>query len=113
NAFAPWIGLGLVLLLGIGNLMRWKSGKIDDPVCCLLFPLLWAALLCITLVFHMHLDIKSALIFFIVLWTMGILILDLVFKIRQVRWNIVTFLKYNRPYLGAFFIHIGFLLAIA
>jgi len=33
NAFAPWIGVGLVALLGVGNLMGVKS-KIQLPVCC-------------------------------------------------------------------------------
>ena len=28
NAFAPWIGLGLVLTIAIGNLMRYQTDKI-------------------------------------------------------------------------------------
>ncbi|APJ03206.1 cytochrome c-type biogenesis CcmF C-terminal domain-containing protein [Silvanigrella aquatica] len=113
NAFAPWIGGGLVLLLGVGNLMRWRNGKIEDPLTCLLFPLLWAGLLTYFLAERKNFDAVSSLTFLIVLWTCGVLIMDLVYKLRSMRWNGKAFLIYNRPYLGAFIIHIGFLFAIA
>ena len=113
NAFAPWIGAGLVLLLGVGNLMRWKNGKIEDPITCLLFPFIWAVILTYCLSVRKNFDTVSDLTFLIVLWTCGVLILDLVYKLRSMRWNGRIFLKYNRPYLGAFIIHIGFLIAIA
>lgn len=113
NAFAPWIGTGLVLLLGVGNLMRWKNGKIEDPMTCLLFPFIWAVILTYSLSVRKNFDMNSAVTFLLVLWTSGVLIMDLVYKLRSMRWNGKIFLKYNRPYLGAFVIHIGFLVAIA
>jgi cytochrome c-type biogenesis protein CcmF len=112
NAFAPWIGFGLVLLLGLGNLMKWKNGKIEDPVSCLLFPLIWATVLTYFINLRSHLDYFGILTFLIVLWTCGVLIMDLVYKLRSMRWNGMVFLKYNRSYLGALIIHIGFLFAI-
>ncbi len=113
NAFAPWIGAGLVVLLGIGNLMRWRNGKIEDPITCLLFPFIWALALTYSLSIRKNFDTISNITFLIVLWTCGILIMDLIYKLRSMRWNGRIFLKYNRPYLGAFIIHIGFLFAIA
>ncbi|KAB8031921.1 cytochrome c-type biogenesis CcmF C-terminal domain-containing protein [Fluviispira multicolorata] len=113
NAFAPWIGLCLVSLLGVGNLMRWKNGKIEDPIACLLFPFIWSTAITISLAIQKNFDFKSSFIFLLVIWTCGILIMDLIYKLKILRWNGRILLKYNRPYLGALIIHIGFLFAIA
>ncbi|BBH52475.1 cytochrome c-type biogenesis CcmF C-terminal domain-containing protein [Fluviispira sanaruensis] len=113
NAFAPWIGLSLVSLLGVGNLMRWKNGKIEDPITCLLFPLLWSVAITLALAKEKNFDLKSSIIFLLVIWTCGILIMDLIYKLKALRWNGKILLKYNRPYVGALIIHIGFLFAIA
>jgi len=113
NAFAPWIGVGLVALLGVGNLMRWRSGKIEDPVAGLLFPALWALILTAVLTWHKGLDIRSAIGFMLVLWTAFVMVMDLVFKLRALRWNGQLLWKFNRPYLGSWIVHLGFLVAIA
>jgi cytochrome c-type biogenesis protein CcmF len=113
NAFAPWIGVGLVAILGVGNLMRWRNGKIDDPVASLAFPAVWATLLTALLAWRKELDVRSTIGFFLVIWTAGTLVMDLVFKLKAIRWNGKAFLKFNRPYLGAWIAHMGFLVAIA
>lgn len=113
NAFTPWIGIGLVSILGIGNLMRWRNGKMEDPVASLVFPLIWALPLTAILFARKGLDLRSAIGFFLIFWSAGSLIMDLVFKLRAIRWNGKAFLKFNRPYLGAWIAHIGFLVAIA
>lgn len=113
NAFAPWIGFGLVLLLGIGNLMRWKNGKIDSPIYCLLIPFIVASLFTF-FIWKIHaLDLKNAIAFQIIIWTAFVLIMDLIYKLKSLRWNAKLILIYNRPYLGALVIHLGFLCAIA
>lgn len=113
NAFTPWIGVGLVALLGVGNLMRWKSGKIEDPVTGLLYPALWAVVLTLALTVHKALDVRSAIGFGLVLWTAFVMIMDLVFRLKNLRWNSTLLLKYNRPYLGSWIVHLGFLVAVA
>lgn len=113
NAFAPWIGVGLVALLGVGNLMRWRSGKIEDPVTGLLFPALWALILTAVLTWHKGFDVRSAIGFMLVLWTAFVMVMDLVFKLRALRWNGQLLWKFNRPYLGSWIVHLGFLVAIA
>lgn len=113
NAFAPWIGIGLLLLIGIGNVFRWRSGKIEDPITILLFPALWAACLTAALTLKKEFDVKSAIGFYLILWQAGILILDLVYKLKQLRWKGEVFLKYNRPYFGSWIAHLGFLVAVA
>ncbi|MEY2988826.1 MAG: hypothetical protein RJB13_2347 [Pseudomonadota bacterium] len=113
NAFTPWIGVGLVAILGVGNLMRWKSGKIEDPVTGLLYPALWSAVLTVALTVHKGLDLRSAIGFGLILWTGFVMIMDLVFRLKNLRWNGSLLLKYNRPYLGSWIVHLGFLVAVA
>jgi cytochrome c-type biogenesis protein CcmF len=113
NAFAPWIGVGLVALLGVGNLMRWRNGKIEDPVSGLLFPAIWATVLTGVITWHKQLDVRSAIGFWLVLWTALVMVMDLVFRLRALRWNGQLLWKFNRPYLGSWIVHLGFLIAIA
>jgi cytochrome c-type biogenesis protein CcmF len=113
NAFAPWIGVGLVALLGVGNLMRWRNGKIEDPVAGLLFPALWAVLLTAVLAWHKSLDVRSTVGFAFILWTAFVMVMDMVFKLKSMRWNAQALMKFNRPYLGSWIVHLGFLLAVA
>jgi cytochrome c-type biogenesis protein CcmF len=113
NAFAPWIGVGLVALLGVGNLMRWRNGKIDDPVAGLLFPAIWALVLTAVLARHKQLDIRSTIGFALILWTAFVMVMDLAFKLKAMRWNARALVKFNRPYLGSWIVHLGFLVAIA
>lgn len=113
NAFAPWIGVGLVGLLGVGNLMRWRNGKIDDPISGLVFPALWSLILTGVLAWHKGLDARSTIGFFLVLWSAFVMLMDLVFKLRALRWNGRVLWKFNRPYLGSWIVHLGFLIAIA
>lgn len=113
NAFVPWVGLGLVAMLGVGNLARWRTGKIDDPIASILFPALWSIAITATLTIVKSLDVKSVIGYFFILWSAGSLIMDLVYKLRILKWNGRVFLKFNRPYLGSWIVHMGFLLAVA
>lgn len=113
NAFAPWIGVGLVGLLGVGNLMRWRSGKIEDPVSGLLYPAIWAIALTAVLAWHKGLDVRSIIGFALILWTAFVMVMDLVFRLKAIRWNAQALLKFNRPYLGSWIVHLGFLLSMA
>lgn len=113
NAFAPWIGVGLVALLGVGNLMRWRNGKIEDPVAGLLFPAVWALVLTAILAWHKQLDVRSTIGYALILWTAFVMVMDLVFKLKGLRWNARALMKFNRPYVGSWIVHLGFLLAMS
>jgi cytochrome c-type biogenesis protein CcmF len=113
NAFAPWIGVGLVALVGVGNLMKWKTGRIEDPMVTLGFPALWSTALTLALALRKDLDVASTIGFWLVLWSMGVMIMDLVYRLRDLRWNASVMWRYNKPYLGSWVAHIGFLVAIA
>jgi len=113
NAFAPWIGLGLVAVLGVGNLMRWRNGKIEDPVASLCFPALWSAVLTAVLFVRKDLDVRSTIGYFVLLWSAGSLVMDFVYKLKAIRWNGRALWKFNRPYIGAWLAHMGFLVALS
>jgi cytochrome c-type biogenesis protein CcmF len=112
-AFAPWVAVGLVAILGIGNLMKWRTGRLEDPASTLALPAFWSTLLTAALAIRKELDIASIVGFWLVLWTMGVMIMDLVYRLKGLRWNASVLWKFNRPYLGSWLSHIGFLVAIA
>lgn len=113
NFFTPWIGVALVSLIGVGNLLKWRSGKIEDAVTCLGAPLLWSAAITACFVFRKNFDIRNTIGYFLVIWSALVLIMDLVYKLKALRFNGTLFLKLNRPYFGSLIVHLGFLLAIA
>lgn len=112
NSFAPWIGLGFVSLLGVGNLMQWKTGKISNPIYCLLFPAILSLFVTVLFYFQKNLDLKVAFGYFMVFWTSFVLVMDVVFKLKELHWNGLRFLQYKRGYLGATIVHMGFLMAL-
>lgn len=112
NAFAPWIAIGLVAIIGVGNMLRWRNGRIEDPVIQLAMPALWSLLITAALTVRKDLDVKSMIGFALILWSASVLIMDLVYKLKALRWNGKLFLKFNRPYLGSWVAHLGFLIAI-
>ena len=113
NAFAPYIAFGLVSILGLGNLLRWRNGRLADALASLGFTALWSIFITGALWYQKNLDILSTVGFFLIIWTAGSLIMDFFYKLRALRFNGNVFLKYNRPYLGSFIVHMGFLIAIA
>jgi cytochrome c-type biogenesis protein CcmF len=112
NAFAPWIAVALVSLLGIGNLVKWRSGKMEDPLVSIGFSAIWSFLITLALWHKKDLDIRSTIGFFLILWTSGTLLVDLVQRLNKLRFNGKVFWKYNRPYIGSLIAHLGFLTAI-
>jgi len=112
NAFAPWIGLVLVSILGIGNLAKWKSAKLKNPLFTLVLPLISSILVTGFFFITKHLTVFSTLVYFFILWTLFVLFMDFIYKLKDMRWQAGGFLKYHRSYFGALIIHIGFLIAV-
>lgn len=112
NAFMPWLGFGFVFFIALANVMRWKNGKIESPLYSLLFPLLWAVVITTALKVQKHLDWKSVFIYVTVFWSALVLLVDFLYKFKNMRWQSKTLLKYNRPYLGSLIVHLGFLMAV-
>ena len=112
NSFISWIGLGFVSLIGLGNVMKWKTGKITDAISCLLFPAFWSFLLTLSFCVQKHLNLKLSFAYFMIFWSSFVLIMDFVFKLKEFHWNGLAFFKYKRNYIGALIIHLAFLMAI-
>lgn len=112
NAFAPWVGMGLVCLIGVGNLIKWRKGHIELPILTLGVPFFSALICCILIRFFHSLEWKLFFIYFVVLFNCGILIMDLILKLKKINWQAQTMLKHNRMYLGSLLAHIGFLIGI-
>lgn len=112
NAFAPWIGIVLVGILGVGNVAKWRSARIEHPWISLYIPLCVSLSISIFTFVIKHISIRELFIYFFVLWTILVLIGDCFYKLKELNWNARIFLKNQRSYLGALIIHIGFLTAI-
>ena len=119
NAFAPYIGFSFVVAITIGNLMRYKSGKMLGGKKLLLGGLFVAAIPTVTFCYFgdvFRSELKP-LIFQLIgielsFWSMICLTYDAFNRVKDLRFNIALFLKRNLAYLGAYIAHIGFLVAL-
>ncbi|MEZ4743457.1 MAG: cytochrome c-type biogenesis CcmF C-terminal domain-containing protein [Bdellovibrionota bacterium] len=121
NAFAPYIGFGFILAIGIGNLVQFKSGKLTGGAKLQIV----AGLLAIPLsaIFIVGGDVfrtKSPFAlgaqivgFWILSWCTICLIYDFYDHLKRLKFNTKLLLKRNLSYCGAFVAHIGVLVAIA
>jgi cytochrome c-type biogenesis protein CcmF len=127
NAFAPWIGLAMIVAIAAGNLLRYHSGKIPGGrrvvVRAAIFAVLPAAAFCWAGgVFQTHRawPFAAQLVgIFLVFWSLVCLVLDLEYRVRpfmrggQGRISgLFSFVGLNTAYTGAFIAHVGVLLAI-
>lgn len=120
NAFAPWIGLGLIVAIAVGNLMRFQTAKVPGGS----RTMIGAAVMALPLaaaVAHFG-DVLStpepfalgAQIVGIVLccWSFFCLVFDLFGRLQDLRWKVGLFFQRNLAYFGGFVAHVGMLLAI-
>jgi cytochrome c-type biogenesis protein CcmF len=120
NAFAPWVGLGFVTAIGVGNLVRYRSGKLVGGLplqaAAVIFGVLFAWAM-----FHLGDLAKSHTPFalgaqLVGMWMVGWCSLCLTYevfdRIRAIKFNFALFFKRNLSYLGAYIAHIGVLAAI-
>ena len=121
NIFAPYIGLGLVLMLGIGNLMRYRNAALDSVKKVVPLSLGLAIPLTVLLsylgdVFAMSegVDLYAQLLgFYSLSFCLFCLILDFWLKLKDFQFKFGFFVKRNLAFTGAFIAHVGFLIAIA
>ncbi len=120
NAFAPYIGLGVVLLMAIGNLMRFQSTKLVGgyrfQILALLGALIPAALFAYqgdvfqtTRPFALGSQIVGIILTF---WCLICLFYDFYIHLKDVRMKFPVLFSHQRGYLGSFIAHVGFLVAI-
>ena len=127
NAFAPWIGLAMIVAIAMGNLLRYHSAKIPGGRAVLInaavIAILPAALFCwrgevfkTTRAWPLGAQIVGI---YLVMWSVVCLCADFRQRLAPfanvaggvfARW--AAFLRRNTAYTGAFVAHIGVLLAI-
>lgn len=120
NAFAPWIGLCLIIAIAFGNIMRYRSAKLVGGVRLLLIAAL-LALPCAALFCYGGKVLHTANSFalgaqlvgiYLCCWSLLMLGGDVYYRLRQLDFNYKIFCKRNLGYLGAFVAHVGLLVAI-
>jgi len=123
NAFAPWIGLGLIVLIGIGNLMRYQTAEIPDFKRIMVWTCLGA--LPLTAAFYVLGNVgatpsqKSFALAaqivgsYLCMWAALCLCADVWRRWKvDLKRNVGLLWDRNRAFLGAFVAHIGVLIAI-
>lgn len=120
NMFAPWVGLGVIVGIAIGQLMRYQSNKLPYGKPIIFGSIVFAIPLTIFLVHFgdvMQTPKMSSLIaqlvgLYLCSWAIGCLIGDLYVKLRDMNFKYGLFFKRNLAYSGAWLAHIGVMIAI-
>ncbi|NRA66372.1 MAG: heme lyase CcmF/NrfE family subunit [Pseudobacteriovorax sp.] len=120
NAFAPWIGLGFIVVVAIGNLMRYQSDKIPHGKPIILGAVVFAIPVTAWLV------IKGEVLrtddtwrlwaqivgMYLSAWAIGCLLGDFYYRLKDIRFAWGLFFRRNLAYTGALLAHIGLMVAI-
>ena len=120
NTFAPWIGLGFIVAIAIGNIMRFQTGKIPNGAkvmggsALVALPVtawfVWAGdILSTPKAFALGAQLVGS---YLVFWSMGTLTGDLYGRIQAIRFKLGLFFSRNLAYVGGYVAHIGLLIAI-
>jgi cytochrome c-type biogenesis protein CcmF len=120
NAFAPYIGLAVVIAIAVGNLMRYRTSKIPGGKKIMI----WSAILAIPasaifMYFGHVFETEDSFALgaqivgtYGVAWAIFCLLGDFRNKLADLRFNYGLFFKRNLAYFGALVAHIGFVLVI-
>jgi cytochrome c-type biogenesis protein CcmF len=119
NAFAPWIGLALVVAIATGNLMRWKTGQFLGGRRVFLTALIlslpfsiwfcWKGGVFQSSGYRFAMQLVGVVLSF---WSAFCLSADLLQRLRTLNWSSKLLWQRNRAYLGAYISHIGLLVAM-
>ncbi len=120
NAFAPWVGLGFVLAISIGNLMRYNSTKITGgaklQVTSLLVAILPTILFCYfgdvwqtPKPFSLGAQVVGSYLCF---WSISNLTADFYARFKDVKFSVHTMWKFNSAFSGAYLAHVGMMIAV-
>jgi cytochrome c-type biogenesis protein CcmF len=120
NAFAPFIGLGFIVAIAIGNLMRYQTSKMPGAKKIILGAVIFAIPMTFLLAYFGRVSItedRFALIaqyvgFYLCSWAIGCLLGDFYQKLKSIRFSGKLLFTRNLAYLGAFLAHVGVMLAI-
>lgn len=120
NAFAPWIGLGLIVAIAVGNLMRYQTNKIPQG------KLIMGASAVLSIIpaglfIHYGDVMRTPKAFalgaqvvgiYLCVWSMFCLTWDLWYRFKDLRFKLGLFFKRNLAYFGGYVAHVGVLVMI-
>lgn len=119
NAFAPWIGLFIVVFVAIGNLMRYASDKLiltkKEFAMTFVIAIFPTAIFCyFGDVFSSHgFRLAAQLVgTYLVFWSIVCLFADLKDRLKPFSGKFGFFVKRNLSYVGAVIAHVGVLVSI-
>ena len=120
NRFSPLIGLGLIVGVAFGALMRYQTSKIIQFKKVMLISLLLA--IPMTFIFawagKINLTVTAKAYYiqivgvYLCSWAAVCLIIDLLRRLKTLKYNLKLLLTRNLAYVGAFVVHIGFLISV-
>lgn len=120
NAFAPYIGLGLMLAIAFGNLMHFQSDRVTGGKKILLYSLVVALPISMLL---MHFSgvfqttkrfnfVAQVIGMYGVVWCLSCLTADFYMRLKQLRFQWKALWLRSRGYMGAYVAHIGLVTAL-
>ncbi len=120
NLFAPWIGLGFIVSITMGQLLRYQSAKIPYGKQIIFGSVAVAIPLSFILIYFgdvMSTVKTSSLIaqlvgLYLSSWAISCLCGDLFIKMKDLNFNYGIFFKRNLAYFGGWLAHIGAMIAI-
>lgn len=120
NAFAPYIGVAMMLAIAFGNLMRYQTSKMPGAKKIIFGSIVFAIPLTIAFAYFgdigrtksMRALASQYVGFYLAAWAFGCLLGDLWLRFKDLRFNWTLFFKRNLAYFGAFIAHVGFLFII-
>jgi cytochrome c-type biogenesis protein CcmF len=120
NLFAPWIGLGFIVSIAFGQILRYQSSKIPYAKPIIFGSILTAIPLSFILIHYgdiMGTKKLSSLIAqligtYLCSWAASCLIADFFVKVKTIDYKWGLFFRRNLAYCGAWIAHLGVLVAI-
>ncbi len=120
NAFSPILGVGFVIAIALGNMMRFQTGKIPKAKRSFLIATLGALPLSLAYAWGGDVFRSSGAYlvmqlvgYYLISWSILCLLADLWVRLEDLRFRWVLLLKKNTGYCGGLLAHIGILLCIA
>ncbi len=120
NMFAPWVGLGFIVGVATGNLLRYGSNAMPNGKKIIFSSIAFSFVLTIPLIYFG--DVMSTVKtknliaqivgLYLSNWAIGCLIGDLYYRLKTLRWNFKLFFVRNAGYFGGWVAHLGLLIAI-
>lgn len=121
NAFAPYFGVAIVVMIAIGNLMHFnrsgfeKRKQVILGSCLIAIPV--TALLFVFgdvdgMTRGMKAYVSQVVGIYLVSWTISCLTWDLMLRVKLTQWDWSVFFARNKGYIGGYFAHVGLMLCI-